>query len=407
MNPRLSRHTPFRVLWLLLTAAMPAAAQTTPTLPATAPIRSGPVSLYPTITIRDVGIDSNVFNQSDLAERDDFTFTVSPRLLAALRFGSTRLISTASSDFVFYRIYKDQQSVNGGLEGRFEVMAPHRLRPFVSAARLRSRERKGFEIDQRAQRSETNLMAGLDIDLSSITSLTGWGQHLDFSYAQGEEFLGVGLADALGHTSNLAAAGVKLSVTPLTTITVVAEVSQDRFKSSPLRNSDSLRVAPSVEFAADAAITGRASAGFRQFTPLDSRLPAYRGLVASAGVGFNLLGVTQFDMEANRDVLYSFSDSEPYYLAVGGRVSIAQRILGPVDLIVVGNRQQLQYQSVGGARLAGRRDTTTTVGAGLGFHFGESLHLTLTYDRTQRKSSEPGHREYARRRLLGSVNYGL
>jgi hypothetical protein len=35
------------------------------------------------------------------------------------------------------------------------------------------------------------------------------------------------------------------------------------------------------------------------------------------------------------------------------------------------------------------------------------LRVTLTYDRTERNSTESSIREYRRSRVLGSVNYGL
>lgn len=397
-----------RGLWnlmLLLLSVRPLAAQTNPPLPTVAPLRAGPVSLYPAINLHDIGIDSNIFNDSAVP-KEDFTFSVTPRLQAAWPIGGTRLVGTASSDFVFYQTYKDQQSINSALDGRFDVVSG-RLRPFVSAGQLRTKERSGFEIDARALRVETNVVAGLDFELSTITALTAWARRDDLSYGQGQRYLGASLSAELDHTGQLAAAGVKLAVTPLTTIIIAAEVQQDRFSSSPFRDADSVRVAPSVEFSTAAAITGHASAGYRQFKPLDARLPEYRGFVASAGLAYTLFGVTQFNVQANRDVTYSFDASQPYYLAFGGGVIISQRLVGPLDLIVLGNRERLRYQALEGPVLEGRVETTTSGGGGLGVRVGDHLRLTLTYDRTKRESSGPSNRAYERRRLLGSVNYGL
>lgn len=390
----------------VLMLGSPSFAQTTgPSLPTVAAIQVGPVSVYPWITLRDIGMDSNIFNEA-AQPRDDFTFTVTPRVQAALRLGAARFVGTSSADFVYYQIYKDEQSINKLFEGRFDLVTA-RLRPYVSASRLRTRDRTGFEIDSRARRLETKVTAGLDFQVTSITALTAWARHDDQTYNQGERFLGVNLGDQLDHTSELAAAGMRLAVTPLTTITLAGEIQQDRFKTSPLRNADSVRLAPTVEFASGAALTGRAAAGYRQFTPLDPQLPQYRGFVASAGVGYSFLGVTHVDVQANRDVMYSFDASQPYYLAFGGRVAVSQRIAGPFDLIVLGNRERLRYQPLEGQILEGRIETTTSIGGGVGIHLGERLGFTLTYDRTARKSSDPSRREYDRRRMLGSVNYGL
>ena len=381
-------------------------AQTTsPPLPSVAAIQVGPVSVFPSINLHDIGFDSNIFNEAP-QQRDDFTFTVTPRVQTAVRLGAARLAGVGSGDFVYYQTYKDQQSVNGMFDGRLELVS-ERLRPYVSAGRMRTRERTGFEIDARARRLETNITAGVDLNVTSITALTARVRRDDQTYGQAERFLGVNLGEQLDHTSELAAAGVKLALTPLTTITIAGEMQQDRFKASPLRNADSVRVAPAIEFAPDATLTGRASAGYRRFKPLDPRLPQYRGFVASAGVGYSLLGVTHFDVQANRDVTYSLDASQPYYLAFGGRVSVSQRLVGPFDLIVLGSRERLRYQPIGGMSLEGRVETTTSIGGGIGVHTGEHLSFALTYERTERQSREPDRRDYDRRRMLGSVNYGL
>lgn len=382
-------------------------AQATSPIPSVVSIQVGPLSVFPSINLHNIGVDSNIFNESEAAEpRDDFTFTVTPRVQTGLRVGPTRLVGTASGDFVYYRTYKDQQSVNNLLEGRFELVS-ERLRPYVSTGRLQTRDRKGFEIDARARRLETNVSAGLDLNMTSITALTAWVRRDDQTYNQAERFLGVKLGEQLDHISELAAAGVRLALTPLTTITVAGEIQKDRFKASPLRDADSVRVAPAVEFAPDAALTGRASAGYRQFKPLDPRLPEYRGFVASAGLGYSLLGITHVDVQANRDVMYSFDAAQPYYLAYGGRLAVSQRLVGPFDLILLGEREWLRYQVLGGTSLEGRVETTTSLGGGVGVHVGDHMTFMLTYERTQRKSSDPGRRDYERRRMLGAVNYGL
>ena len=102
----------------------------------------GPVTLYPSIVLRDVGFDSNVLNESDAA-KEDFTLTAQPRLRAALPFGSALLSGSATVGFVYYATYKEQQSINRLFEGRLENTAG-RLRPFLAAALTHSRERVGL-----------------------------------------------------------------------------------------------------------------------------------------------------------------------------------------------------------------------------------------------------------------------
>jgi hypothetical protein len=381
------------------------AAQSEPPLTAVPPIQAGPVSLYPTLVLRDIGVDSNVFNES-MEPKDDFTFTVNPGLTASLGKGAVRLIGKGSAGFLYFQTYSDQQSTNGEFEGRIETTST-RLRPFASAGWLQTNERNGYEIDARATRARRSLMGGADFELTSVTALTAWVRRDRQTYADGEQFMGVDLADQLDYTSDLAAAGAKFAVTPITTLTVALELQRDRFHASPTRDADTIRVAPALQFGADAAITGHVSAGYRDFNPRDPLLPRYRGFVLSAGASYTLLGVTRFDVQGNRDVMYSFDATHPYYLATGGFLTVSQRIGGPFDLIGLGGRQRLRFQDVSGASLAGGVETTQTLGGGIGIRVGEHLRVTLTYDRTERNSTDSSSREYTRSRVLSSVNYGL
>ena len=118
---------------LVLMWASGLAAQTTPSPPGQAATwLVGPVTLYPSIVLRDIGVDSNIRNESD-NPKEDFTFTAQPRLRAAVPFGSTLLTGSATVGFVYYATYKSEQSINRLFEGRFEGTAA-RLRPFLAGS---------------------------------------------------------------------------------------------------------------------------------------------------------------------------------------------------------------------------------------------------------------------------------
>jgi hypothetical protein len=369
-----------------------------------APIQIGPLGLFPTVVIADVGTDSNVFDETT-DPKDDFTFTVGPRLIAALGRGSTRLTTSSSWGFVYFEKYKDQESVNLQHGVRLDLTMS-RFRPSASAQYTRTRERPNLEIDARARRTEYTLATGLDLELTGITALTVSVRTDGTTYAQGEQFRQVNLADELNRTGKSASGGLKVFLTPFTTLVLAAEVEQDRFSGTHLRDADSFGFAPALEFSSEAAVSGRAAAGYRRFQPLDPSVPAYRGLVASVGVTYKLLDVTTFDVQANRDVTYSFEETEPYYLSTGGRVLITQRLFGPVDIVVSGQREQLAYRSLETAGPVERTDTVNVVSGGFGLRVSRNIRVTLTGERTERRSTSPGQQEYQRTRVLGSVTLG-
>ena len=109
-----------------------------------------------------------------------------------------------------------------------------------------------------------------------------------------------------------------------------------------------------MDLSPDAVVTGRAAAGFRQFSPLDPRVKEFRGFVGTASLGYVLLGATRFAFEATRDINYSFNPFTPYFVVTAGRLTISQGIGGPFDFIAMAGHDRLQYQGVAGLSSDGR-----------------------------------------------------
>ena len=379
--------------------------QGSPILPETRPILAGPVTFYPTIALRSAGLDSNVFNDTT-GPRGDFTYSVTPRLFIVAPMANTRFIGRALGTFTDFRTYKDQRSLSGLFDGRYEVTSPG-FRPFASVGFADRRERRGYEIDARVRQRQTFASGGLDADITAITALTGWVTRTTTAWDRNERYLGVGLADQLDYSSTRFAGGARFKVTPLTTLTAAAEVQQDRFARSPLRDADSWRVGPSVDFESSAAITGHVRADYRSFKPLNSTVPAYRSLTAFADLRYVFRDRIEVKLDANRDVDYSYDPLIPYYLEVGGRLTVTQRVIGPFGVIAIGERWNVHHQLVGGGfSFDGRIDTTTSVGAGLAIQKSKQVRFELVYQRTSRRSSAPGWREYERQQFFASAIYG-
>lgn len=382
--------------------SVPARAQSSPALPETSPFRSGPVSFYPSVLLQDVGVDSNVYNSWEHPQ-DDFTYTVSPRLQAAVTSGSMRVITGGSASFVYYRTLKDQQAVNGATSLRFERLSG-RVRPFGGGEVSRARERRSEDMDLRFQSLRSAVNVGADIQVSPLTSLTAWARRDQVRFDASQEFLDISLAEQLNSTTELVAGGARFDVTPLTTITVATEYQRDRFQLNPVRDSNSFRVAPTVDFDADAVITGRATFGYRQFMPLDARLPDRRGFVGTASLSHVLLQVTRFDLQADRDIDYSYDPLQPFFVRNEVRLTVSQRVGGPFELVGIGGRRRVEYQVLEGSGIEPRRETTGTVGGGVAVRLGDDMRFQLTYDRANRRATGSG-REYERRRVLGSIIY--
>lgn len=390
---------------LALTSAASASAQSALILPSTRVVQAGPISLYPTIALRDAGTDSNVYNDAT-GPKGDFTYSVVPRLYVVTPIGNTRFVGTGFGNFVYFQTYKDQQSISGIFEGRYEVVGPG-FRPFATAGFADRRERRGFEIDARVRQRQTTMSLGADMDVTPRTALTAWVGRVQTRWDRDAQYLGEFLAEQLDYSTSRFAGGARFRATPLTTISFIADVQHDRFERTPLRDADKLLVGPGVDFDSAAAIVGHLKVGYERFNPLNPVVAPYRGLAATADLRYTLLDLLEVKFEGDRDVDYSYDPIQPFYLQSGGLLTVAQRVYGPLEVLAIGGRRSLEHQRLGESSFDGVREITRTVGGGLAYQIRKQMRFELIYERRQRTATEASGRDYERRRLYGSVVYGL
>ena len=402
-------HFSFRTAVVLFVAAAgcalaaPARAQTqVPEAVEEMPIHFGPLGLRPSVSITNVGIDSNVFNDADNPQ-EDFTATAVPRLVARVRGGRLLLSYGSTAEMVYFRDFTRERSVNTTADLRLDANFG-RLQPYASAGWVATRERLNSEVDVRSPRTQHNYGAGVRMLLASRTAVVVSARRLALDFDDGARFRGVDLARTLNSRTDSVDAGLQLLLTPLTTFSMTASFQRDRFDAAPERDSDTLRLLPALQFDPTSLIRGSLAVGYGRFRPLAPALPDYSGLVVHAGLGYTLLARTRFDVEAGRDVQYSFEELEPYYLSTRGRLTVTHQLVGPFDLQAFGGRQSMAYrqqQHPGAAR----RDQIEIYGAGVGYRLRDDLRLGVTWESNRRKSVLD-EREYVKRRVYASLTYG-
>ena len=396
---------PVALASLLFLLAAPAVAQ--PASEAdpleTMPLRYGPLGLSPTLTVTDVGVDSNIFNSAG-ERKSDFTTTIVPRVQARLRTGRLLLSLSNATGFVYYHDYADERSVNYTAEGRADFDAG-RLQPYFSAGFVDTRERLNAELDARAPRTQNALAGGAKLRVASKTGLSIDLRRTELRFDEGARFEGVPLERTLNSRTEGVDVAVQLFLTPLTTLSVVTSIQQDRFTQAPERDADSFRILPGVQFDPDALIRGSFALGYRRFTPVEHRLPDFSGVVAEGTLGWTVAGRTKFDVSLKRDVQYSFEIAEPYYLLTGGRFSVTHHIAGPWDVQALAGRQRMDYRA-DLTRSDERIDKADIFGGGVGYRLTENVRVGGNFEYSRRRSDRP-ERRYQRHRIYASLAYGL
>lgn len=366
----------------------------------TMPLHVGPLGLDPSVSITNVGQDSNVFNDADHPQTD-FTATIVPRLVARLRARRLLFSYGSATDIVYFKKFKDQRSVNATTDLKLDANLG-RLQPYASAGWVNTKERMNSEVDLRAPRTQRTIAAGARMLVASRTAIVVNARRFDLAFDDGVLFRD--LARNLNSRTDSLDAGVQLLLTPLTTFSMTSSVQRDRFPGAPDRNADSLRLLPALRFDPTSLIRGSVAVGYRRFRPLTGELPDYSGLLVQVGVGYTLADRTKFDVDLTRDVQYSFEDLEPYYLSTGGRLSMTHQLVGPLDVQGIAGRQTMGYRQ----RLLPdevRRDEVQTFGGGAGYRLRSRMRLGVNWELI-RRLSQVTERKYVRRRLYASLTYG-
>jgi hypothetical protein len=368
--------------------------------------RIGAVTFMPTVDFA-VGTDSNVFNSPN-QPRNDVTWTVSPKATAALRLGWARVTAKATVDFVHFQQYASESSVNP--DGSIKVAVPlNRVQPWASVSFLRTKDRPNLEVDARSLRREGSVAAGVTVRLSGKTTFDLSHRVTDVAFDSSAVFYDTYLQEAFNRTTERSALSVRHRLTPLTTITMDVDTTDERFQLAPVRNTTSIGLIPGVEFASSALISGKASVGYRSFRAADPSMPNFAGPVAAVELGYILLGSSRITVTANRDVQYSYDLTAPYYLMTGGGGGVMQRVTDSLGVSARIGRYRLEYRSLASLIALGEArspDSVNVVGVGALYKVGRDLHINLTVDYWGRESLLYS-REYSGARTAVSIRYGF
>lgn len=398
-----------RLMWALLAAAFllpgSAAAQEQGDS-AAARFRLGPIAVAPRMVLRNMGIDTNVFNDAGEPQQD-FVATVGADVDTWWRVGRARLTGTTRFDLVHFSRYNSQSTVNGAQQLRAELPL-NRLMPYASASVSRTRERPNLEIDVRIPQVASDAAIGTRLRLTGRLVLDIGTAHSTINYAATTDSFSA-LRDALNNRTIRRQTAVRYAVTPLTTIVIGADRQSHRFLYSKERDAESVSVTPAVEFKRFALIAGKASVGYRRFRLISERAPSFAGVVAGVDLSYTLLGDTRFGARVHRDVGFSYEATQPYYVVTGIATSMERRLIGASDIVGRVSRETLAYRNlttVPQTQDSSRLDVIQSYGGGLGYRLGRDRRIGAGVDYVRRRSPIT-NRSYEGLRFGISVTYPL
>ena len=362
-------------------------------------ITLGPVHLAPGVTIRELGWDSNVFDEAE-NPKEDYVASLLPDTAAFVRLRYAKLAGYAGGDLRYYKTYQRERSTGYLLRGRADILLS-KLRPFVAGGKTKMRTRPNGEIDVRADRRETEVSGGLAFDVSSYGQIYAAANRFTTEFEDAFEE-GVALGPALNRDSYEYSGGVRSELTPLTALTVSGAYIEDEFHLEPIRDATTRMADATVRFNSDAVITGFASVGYKDFRPVDPLVRDYRGIVWRVGLMYPILDVGRFNIQTNRNNEYSFEIAEGYYIESTFTLSYTHRLFGDVDASVTGSKSNFDYGAT--ATSPSREDKLDSVSGGVGYNLPNRTRISVNYEYARRRSEELAERNYDRRRVFLAWN---
>src|SRR4029453_18366514 len=95
------------------------------------------------------------------------------------------------------------------------------------------------------------------------------------------------------------------------------EAKNDRFRFSPIRDGQSVRIAPVLEFSGRKLLFGTVLAGYERFRSPASGAADFNGVFAHTNIGYEFAEGTMAKLYVSRDLQYSYDPALAYYVATG------------------------------------------------------------------------------------------
>ena len=368
----------------LVVAPAPAAAQTDPEieeLRSRARFRAGALHITPRFTLERLGIDTNVFNSRSRPEQD-FVIAATPEIDFGLPVGRGTLFAVRTAARAeYFRRFAGERSLNPEVDSTIRT-AVGRLTFFADTRYLDTRQRPTYEIDLRARRVETEVTGGIRIVVAPKLRIDLEGTRERLRFDADAFYDGMSLAEQLNREERAGRIVARWRRTALSTFLLDAEFRSLRFSAAPDRDSDNVVVALGGEFHPRALVSGAGRIGMRWFDGLGAAVNDVARVVAGADLTVRLPAGVTGAVEAERDIEYSFSALDPYYVITRYGFSLTRRIAGPVE--ITGRIVRDTYDYVGAT---GRRDVGQDVAGTLAWSLNETTRVGFRFGEVTRRST--------------------
>jgi hypothetical protein len=366
--------------------------------------------LRPSLSITDMGLDTNVLTTASGQQRDR-TANLRVQIEPSLRFGPARLSGTLGTRLSYFQVHDRERSFDADGAARIDVNAPGAA-AYALASFVRAHDPFDPEVYARTRRVQQLYEGGATIRLTGKTSAGFTAQRSAMSLEADDVGLDEGLSPQFVRHTDALTGSVRDAITPLTSVSLTGGIRREHVSAPAAATATSISVMAGLDTAPEALLGGKAYIGYRHFQPGAHAHSPEAAMIGSLDLGFFVTDSIRVGALADRDVSRSFRIAETYVTSARLGATVTRRMTRAWTLRAESSRQWLAYDTVAGTTAMGAsaaaletaidRMSRYTAVADVQLSRGTSLALTADYSALRAHSTG---RRYDRLRLVSSITH--
>lgn len=363
------------------------------------------LTIRPVASIKRFGVDNNVFNDGEASS--DFTIVAGPRLEMALDLQRFHVNTEADLDFVYFRRFSSESSINSAAKATITMIPVERLRLMAGGSTVDTRDRLDQVLDKRVRRYERALDIGAQFQPLRRLGVEFSGR--DFDRVVDEAHQAVVESFTLSERVRSVTSAARFTITPVTILVVSGTAATHRFERYPQKNSDATEFSIGGAFKPGALVLGDARIGYLRHLALDDSTPDLETVVGSSNLFWDAGERTRLGLAVERSTGNAFQPEFAYAVVDRAGGSIRQALTQRFDMLLETHLEKYAFQQFALPGATVRRDDVTETNrryvAELGVRASAiRVGINLTY--VQRFSISTGARDYDVMRVMMNVSYG-
>jgi hypothetical protein len=358
--------------------------------------RQGAIAYTPAIVF-SAGYDTNVYREA-VGFADTEIFAV-PQIEAWWTQPGFVVTTKAAVEAVSFQNHEG--AVNHQLGARIDrssgMIAPY----FGWNHRQTNAGPTGFEVGYKSLRKENSFNGGARMFINPRAKIAGYGSLVQTRWDADARYQTSSLRENLNRDTLGAGVGFSYAVTPLTGVGVSVDAFRDQFLYSPVRDGDTLRIGPTVDFAPKAFIFGNATFGLQSFKSKTVEAADLKSRFFNVNLGYGVPEGTLIRVILDQQFQYSYDTTLSHYLITSVAATAARRVAERWDLAGFVGRYVLNYR----ADLPGPTHPSTITkefGGAAAYRVGRWTRIGVTAERGLKTGAD----EYDAVRVVGFMTYG-